>query len=122
MKAVVYTEFGPPEVLRVADVSTPTTKVDEVLVHVHATSVAYGDLLARNFKRVSGREFNMPLPLLLPSRMHLGFRRLKVNILGSEFSGEVEAAGRPLGPGLLPAQIDLDALHAAGPAQSLYRA
>jgi NADPH:quinone reductase-like Zn-dependent oxidoreductase len=94
MKAVVYTEFGPPEVLRVADVPTPAPKEDEVLVRVHATSVAYGDMLARNFKDVSGREFNMPLPLLLPQRMVFGFRRPKVTILGSEFSGEVAAAGR----------------------------
>ena len=93
MKAVVYTEFGPPEVLRVADVPVPTPKDDEVLVRVRAASVAYGDMLARNFKDVSGREFNMPLPLLLPQRMVFGFRRPKVNILGSEFSGEVEATG-----------------------------
>lgn len=93
MKAVIYTEFGPPEVLRVADVPTPTPKDDEVLVRVLATSVGYGDLLARNFKAVSGREFNMPLPLLPLQRMVFGFRRPKVNILGSEFSGEIEAAG-----------------------------
>ncbi len=94
MKAVVYTEFGPPEVLHVADVPAPAPKDDEVLVRVHATSVGYGDLLARNFKAVSGREFNMPLPLLPLQRMVFGFRRPKVNILGSEFSGEVAAAGR----------------------------
>ena len=94
MKAVIYTEFGPPEVLHVAEVPAPTPKDDEVLVRVHATSVAYGDLLARNFKDVSGREFNMPLPLLLPSRLYFGLRKPRVNILGSEFSGEVEAAGK----------------------------
>jgi NADPH:quinone reductase-like Zn-dependent oxidoreductase len=55
--------------------------------------VAYGDLLARNFGNVTAREFNMPLPLLLPMRMYFGFRRPKVAILGSEFAGEVEAVG-----------------------------
>lgn len=93
MKAVVYTEFGPPEVLHVADVPTPTPQDDEVLVRVHAASVAYGDLLARNFKDVTSREFNMPLPLLFPMRLVFGLRKPKVNILGSEFSGEIEAAG-----------------------------
>ena len=93
MKAVIYTEFGPPEVLHVADVPTPTPKDDEVLVRVHATPVAYGDLLARNFKAVSGREFNMPLPFCCPCALVFGFRKPKVNILGSEFAGEVEAAG-----------------------------
>ena len=94
MKAVIYTEFGPPEVLHVTDVPTPTPEDDEVLVRVHATSVAYGDLLARNFKAVSGREFNMPLPLLPLSAWSSAFAAPKVNILGSEFSGEVEATGK----------------------------
>jgi NADPH:quinone reductase-like Zn-dependent oxidoreductase len=60
---------------------------------VHATPAAYGDLLARNFKNVSRREFNMPLPLLLPMRIYFGFSKPRVNILGSEFSGEIEAVG-----------------------------
>lgn len=93
MKAVIYTEFGPPEVLHVADVPAPTPKDDEVLIRVHATPVAYGDLLARNFKAVTSQEFNMPLPLLLPMRLAFGIRKPKVNILGSEFAGEVEAVG-----------------------------
>jgi NADPH:quinone reductase-like Zn-dependent oxidoreductase len=50
-------------------------------------------LLARNFKNVSRRAFNMPLPLLLLSRMVFGFSKPKVNILGSEFAGVVEAVG-----------------------------
>jgi NADPH:quinone reductase-like Zn-dependent oxidoreductase len=94
MKAVIYTEFGPPEVLHVVDMPAPTPKDGEVLIRVHATPVAYGDLLARNFKAVTSREFNMPLPLLLPMRLAFGIRKPKVNILGSEFSGEVAAAGR----------------------------
>jgi NADPH:quinone reductase-like Zn-dependent oxidoreductase len=56
--------------------------------------VAYGDLLARDFAHFTSREFNMPLPLLLPSRMHFGFRKPKVPILGSEFAGVVKAVGR----------------------------
>ncbi len=94
MKAIVYTEFGPPEVLHVADVPTPTPKDNEVLVRVHATPVAYGDLLARNFKDVSGREVQHAAAALLPMRMDFGFAKPKVTILGSEFSGEIEAAGK----------------------------
>ena len=93
MKAIVYTEFGPPDVLHLKEVPKPAPKEKEVLVRVHATPVAYGDMLARNFKDVTSREFNMPLPLLLPMRMHFGFRKPKVSILGSEFAGEVEAVG-----------------------------
>lgn len=84
MKAVIYTEFGPPEVLHVADVPAPAPQEGEVLVRVHAASVSYGDLLARNFKAVTSREFNMPLPLLFPMRLVFGLRKPRVNILASE--------------------------------------
>ncbi len=94
MKAAVYTEFGGPEVLHLAERPKPVPRDDEVLVRVHATPVTYGDLLARNFGNVSRREFNMPLPLLLPMRMVFGFIRPRVNILGSEFAGEIEAVGK----------------------------
>jgi NADPH:quinone reductase-like Zn-dependent oxidoreductase len=94
MKAIVYTEFGPPEVLHLEDVPKPTPKENAVLIRVHATPVSYGDLLARNFKNITAREFNMPLPLLLPMRMYFGFSKPKVNILGSEFTGEIEAVGK----------------------------
>jgi NADPH:quinone reductase-like Zn-dependent oxidoreductase len=94
MKAITFAEFGPPEVLHVTDVTAPMPKDGEVLVRVHATSVTYGDLAARNFKNVSGREFNMPWPLLFLSRLHFGLRTPKVHILGSEFSGEVASVGK----------------------------
>ena len=93
MKAIVYTEFGPPEVLSIKEVEKPAPKEDEVLVRVHATPVSYGDLIARNFKNISAREFHMPLPLLLLTRMYFGFSKPKINILGSEFAGEIEAVG-----------------------------
>ncbi len=94
MKAAIYTEFGAPEVLHVAERPKPVPRDSEVLIRVHATPVAYGDLLARNFKNVSRRDFNMPLPLLLPMRVYFGFSKPKVNILGSEFAGEIEAVGK----------------------------
>ena len=37
MKAIVYTEFGPPEVLQPKEVETPSPKADEVLIRVQAT-------------------------------------------------------------------------------------
>jgi len=94
MKAVVYTEFGPPDVLQLKEVQKPAPKDNEVLIRVHAAPVSYGDLAARNFKNISSREFNMPLPLLLPTRMYFGFTKPKISILGSEFAGEVESAGK----------------------------
>jgi NADPH:quinone reductase-like Zn-dependent oxidoreductase len=94
MKAIVYTEFGPPEVLQLKEVKKPTPKDNEVLIRVYATPVNYGDLVARNFRNISAREFHMPLPLLLPTRMYFGFTKPRINILGSEFAGEIESAGK----------------------------
>jgi len=94
MKAVVYTQFGPPEVLQLKEVEKPAPRDTEVLIRVHAASVNYGDLIARNFKNITARQFNMPLPLLLLSRMYLGVSKPKVNILGSEFAGAIESTGQ----------------------------
>ncbi len=91
MKAVIYTEYGSPEVLHLAEVAKPEPKDGEVLIRVHATPVNFGDLLARNFKGVTPRQFNMPLLFWLPARLAFGFRKPKKNILGSEFAGVVEA-------------------------------
>jgi len=91
MKAIVYTEYGPPDVLHLEEVEKPNPKDHEILVRVHAASVGYGDLLARDFK---ADKFNMPLPLLLLTRLYFGLSRPKVHILGSEFAGEVEAIGK----------------------------
>ncbi|HSK66508.1 MAG TPA: NAD(P)-dependent alcohol dehydrogenase [Anaerolineales bacterium] len=94
MKAAVYTEFGPPQVLKLKDVAMPTPRDNEILVKIYAASVNIGDLWARNFKDISPRKFTMPLPLWLPSRLYFGLSKPRVNILGSEFAGIVEATGR----------------------------
>jgi NADPH:quinone reductase-like Zn-dependent oxidoreductase len=93
MKASVYKEYGPPEVLQLAEVEKPTPKENEVLIKIYATSVNYGDLLARNFKEVSPREFNMPFPFWLISKFYFGLGKPKIEILGSEFAGEIDSVG-----------------------------
>jgi len=45
MRAVVHDRYGPPEVLRVAEVERPVPKEDEVLVRVHASTVTRGDAM-----------------------------------------------------------------------------
>lgn len=93
MKAVVIDKFGAPEVLKLQEQSNPVPKEDEILVKIKAASVNYGDTLARNFKAVTSKSFNMPLPLLFLSRLFFGFSEPRVKILGSEFSGIVEETG-----------------------------
>ena len=94
MKAIVYTEYGPPDVLQLKEVEKPAPKDDEILIRNHATTVNIGDIWARNFKEMTPSKFTMPLPLWLPSRMYFGFAKPRINILGSEFAGEVEAVGK----------------------------
>lgn len=93
MKAAVYTQYGPPEVLHLAEVEKPVPKENEVLVKVRATTVNYGDLLARNFGNTPPGDFNMPFLFYIPARMDFGFSKPRKNILGSEFAGDVEAVG-----------------------------
>ena len=94
MKAIVYTKYGPPDVLELKEVEKPAPRDDEVLIRVHATSVNFGDLLARNFKEISPGKFSMPLLFWFFAKMYFGYTKPKITILGSEFAGEIEAAGK----------------------------
>src|SRR5512137_353389 len=94
MKAIVYTEYGSPDVLHLEEMTKPTPKDNQVLIRNHATGVNFGDLMARNFKAVSLRKFNMPFFFWLPARLAFGLGKPRNHILGSEFAGEVEAVGK----------------------------
>lgn len=94
MKAIILTEYGTPEMLKLKEIEKPTPKENEILVRVHASSVNYGDLLARNFKDVTPQVINMPWLFWLLAKAYFGFNKPKVTILGNEFAGEVEAVGR----------------------------
>jgi NADPH:quinone reductase-like Zn-dependent oxidoreductase len=94
MKAIVYTEYGSPDVLQLKEIAKPAPKDNEILIKIHATPVNFGDMMARNFKDVTPSKFNMPLLLWLPSAIVMGLRKPKINILGSEFAGVIEAIGK----------------------------
>ncbi|GAB4447570.1 MAG: NAD(P)-dependent alcohol dehydrogenase [Anaerolineae bacterium] len=94
MKAIEYTEFGPPEVLHLAEVEKPAPKENEILIKVHTASVNYGDIVARDFSHLTPSQFNMPFLFWLGARFYFGLSKPKVPILGSEFAGEVEAVGQ----------------------------
>ena len=87
MKAIVYTEFGPPEVLQLKEVEKPTPKDNEVLIKIHATTATTGDVNARGFTHVPPG-FG-PLP-----RLMLGIRGPRIPIIGADLAGEIEAVGK----------------------------
>ncbi|MEC0273184.1 MULTISPECIES: NAD(P)-dependent alcohol dehydrogenase [Peribacillus] len=86
MKAMVCTKYGSPDVLELKEVVKPTPKDNEILVKVHAATVASGDVRVRSF--------NSPFLLWLPMRIFLGLRKPRKPILGVELSGEIEGTGR----------------------------
>ncbi len=94
MKAAVCTKYGPPEVLQLKEVAKPTPKDKQILVRVFATTVNYGDIVARNFKDVSPRKFNMPFLFWFFAKIFFGLGKPKITVLGSEFAGEIEAVGK----------------------------
>ncbi len=82
MKAIVYTQYGSPDVLHLAEVEKPAIKEDEVLVKVHAASVNAADwhLLTAD--------------IFLVRLMAGGVLKPKNTILGADVAGRVEAVGR----------------------------
>jgi NADPH:quinone reductase-like Zn-dependent oxidoreductase len=88
MKAIVYTQFGPPEVLRLTEMAKPAPRDNEVLVKVRATTVTIGDSIMRSL--------NLPVHgwQKLMARLFLGIRHPKRPILGMELAGDVEAIGK----------------------------
>ena len=86
MRAVIYTKYGPPEVLQLRDMGKPVPADHEILVKVHATTVSAGD--------VRIRRFNVPFWEWLPSRIYLGLMKPKRKIPGLELAGDIDSVGK----------------------------
>ena len=81
MKAVVYTKYGPPDVLQLKEVEKPVPKDGEVLIRVHATTVNRTDCATIR-----------AIPFF--ARIITGLLRPKKQIPGTEFAGEIVAIGK----------------------------
>lgn len=81
MRAMIYREYGSPDVLRLADVPQPIPDADEVLVKVHAAAVNSADV-----RLMRGQPFVMRLA-------GYGVFKPKYTILGGDIAGQVEAVG-----------------------------
>jgi len=86
MKAIVWTKYGPPDVLQLKEVEKPIIKDDEVLIKVHATTVTAGDSEIRSFK--------VPILFRPLMRIWLGLRKPRKKTLGMELAGEESRDGR----------------------------
>jgi NADPH:quinone reductase-like Zn-dependent oxidoreductase len=81
MKAIIYTKYGPPNVLRIKEVERPIPGDDEVLIKVRATTVNRTDSAT-----IRAKPFFM--------RIFAGIFKPKKQIPGTEFAGEIEVVGK----------------------------
>ena len=87
MKAIVWTQYGSPDVLQLQEVEKPTPQDDEVLIRIVATTVTAGDCEMRGLSGL--------LWYTLLMRAYVGLRKpQRITILGMELAGEIEVAGK----------------------------
>ena len=85
MLAAVCPRFGPPEVLRVAEVPVPALGRGDVRLKIHATAVSSSDCFVRGFQ--------MKPSMWIPARVVIGVTRPRNPILGMVLAGDVDAVG-----------------------------
>lgn len=89
MKAILHTQYGPPDRLQFKEIDQPVPGDNEVLIAIHATTVSTGDCNVRNFTFVT----RSMLPI---AKLIFGIGKpWKERVLGTELAGEVKATGKP---------------------------
>jgi len=88
VKAAVFRKYGSPEVVRIEEAPKPAPKAGEVLVKIHAATVATADCEARGFQFLAW--LRLPLGLMFG----VFAPRKAIRILGQELAGEIEAVGK----------------------------
>ena len=89
MKAVVYTKYGPPEVLELREVEKPKPKDNQVLIKIYATAVHSADCRMRSLNFVG-----VPFLQRILARLILGITKPRKPILGLWLTGEIETVGK----------------------------
>lgn len=85
MKAALYYEYGPPDVLQLEEVEKPIPKNNEILLKIRASAVTMGDCEMRSPK--------IPSLTWFMARLYFGLRKPRLRILGNYLAGEIEAVG-----------------------------
>lgn len=86
MKAIIWSKYGPPDVLELKEVEKPTPKDNEILIRIVAATAFAGDC--------EMRRFDFPASFWLPLRLYFGLRKPRIKIPGQELSGNVVAVGK----------------------------
>ncbi len=88
MKAAVYEDYGPPEVLYIKEVNVPRPKDNELLIEIKASAVTDSDIFIRGSK--------LPFLTLIPFRLMIGVFKPRKPIIGLVFSGIVKEVGKTI--------------------------
>jgi NADPH:quinone reductase-like Zn-dependent oxidoreductase len=87
VKAIIWTDYGPPDVLQLTEIEKPAPGDNEVLIKIHAATASTPDTELRKLK--------LPLLFAIPLRFYLGFiKPTRITILGTEFAGEIVSLGK----------------------------